>query len=452
MAGLSTWWPGAARLRPEKLVKRILPRSLFGRALLIIITPVVVLQIVATYVFFERHWDQVSRRLALGVGGDIAMIIELLDQFPGPENRERIFVDALYHMHFKVTLLASERLPAEPPELTTILDRMLSRALGEQLSQPFHIDTHRSDDWIGIEVQLDSGVLRVAAPRDRVASSTTWIFIMWMVGTASVMVVIAVLFMRNQVRPIRRLAEAADDLGKGRPVPNFKPAGATEVRRAAAAFLVMRDRIERQVRQRTEMLAGVSHDLRTPLTRMKLQLAMLGGGDEVASLRSDVAEMEKMVRGYLDFARGRDAEAAVPTDLPGLLNEVAVEARRQGGEVELVADGDMVVRLRPDAIKRCLTNLVDNARRHAARITIEARRRGDSIEVAIDDDGPGIPEELREEAFKPFHRLDPSRNPDSGGSGLGLSIARDVARSHGGDITLSEAPLGGLRALLRLPL
>ena len=455
MAGLSrlsTWWPGAARLRPEKLVKRILPRSLFGRALLIIITPVVVLQIVATYVFFERHWDQVSRRLALGVGGDIAMIIELLDQFPGPENRERIFVDALYHMHFKVTLLAGERLPAEPPELTTILDRMLSRALGEQLSQPFYIDTHRSDDWIGIEVQLDSGVLRVAAPRDRVASSTTWIFIMWMVGTASVMLVIAVLFMRNQVRPIRRLAEAADDLGKGRPVPNFKPAGATEVRRAAAAFLVMRDRIERQVRQRTEMLAGVSHDLRTPLTRMKLQLAMLGGGDEVASLRSDVAEMEKMVRGYLDFARGRDAEAAVPTDLPGLLNEVAVEARRQGGEVELVADGDMVVPLRPDAIKRCLTNLVDNARRHAARITIEARRRGDSIEVAIDDDGPGIPEELREEAFKPFHRLDPSRNPDSGGSGLGLSIARDVARSHGGDITLSEAPLGGLRALLRLPL
>jgi two-component system osmolarity sensor histidine kinase EnvZ len=445
-------WPGEARLRPAQLVKRVLPRSLFGRALLIIVTPVVVLQIVATYIFFERHWDQVSRRLALGVGGDIAMIIELLDQFPGAESRERILVDALYRMHLKVTLLPGERLPAEPPELTSILDRMLSKALGEHLTQPFHVDTRRAADWIGIDVQLAQGLLRVAAPRDRVASSTTSIFMMWMVGTAFVLVVIALIFMRNQLRPIRRLAQAADDLGKGRQVTDFKPSGATEVRRASAAFLVMRDRIERQVRQRTEMLAGVSHDLRTPLTRMKLQLAMLGDGDEVADLRSDVAEMENMVEGYLDFARGRETEASVATDLPGLLAEVVGEARRQGAKVEVTVEDGLVVPLRPNAIKRCLTNLVDNARRHAERVTIEARRRGSAIEVAIDDDGPGIPEALREEAFKPFHRLDASRTPDRGGSGLGLSIARDIARSHGGDITLSEAPPGGLRALLRLPL
>lgn len=438
--------------RPGQMVKRALPHTLFGRALLIIVTPVVLLEIMAAYVFFERHWEDVSRRLALGVGGDIAMVIRLLDEYPEADGRAFALRQARNLMGLTITMLPGARLAETPPKLSnSILDRRLTKGLTERLAHPFHLDTHSFAERVEIRVQLEEGVLQVLVPRKRVASSTTSIFIMWMVGTALVLLAIAVVFMRNQLRPIRRLAQAADDLGKGREVRNFKPSGAVEVRRAAAAFLRMRDRIERQIRQRTEMLAGVSHDLHTPLTRMKLQLAMLDESDETASLRSDVAEMEKMVDGYLAFARGQDSEAAVVTDLPELLGEVASEARRQGSEVELVTAGEMAVPIRPNAFKRCITNLVDNARRHGGRVTIRAERNGDAVEIVVDDNGPGIPEAEREEVFKPFYRLDASRNPDTGGSGLGLSIARDVARSHGGDITLSDAPTGGLRALLRLP-
>ncbi len=444
--------PGQLVKRPGQLVKRVLPRTLFGRALLIIVTPVVVLQIVATYVFYERHWDDVTRRLALSVGGDIAMVIRLLDEYPETVDRAFVFGEARKRMHLTLTMLPGEKLAETPPRpLESIFDRRLAKALKERLAYPFHIDTHSVAKRVEIRLQLDGGVLHVTLPLKRVSSSTTTIFIMWMVGAALVLLAIAVAFMRNQLRPIRRLAQVADDLGKGREVRHFKPSGAVEVRRAATAFLRMRDRIERQIRQRTEMLAGVSHDLHTPLTRMKLQLAMLDESEETASLRSDVADMEKMVEGYLAFARGQGSEAVVTTDLPELLGEVAAEARRQGGRIELDAEGGMAVLIRPNAFKRCITNLVDNARRHADRVTISAARDGDVIEILIDDDGPGIPEAEWEEVFKPFYRLDASRNPDTGGSGLGLSIARDVARGHGGDITLSDAPSGGLRALVRLP-
>ncbi len=434
------------------MVKRILPRTLFGRALLIIVTPMVVVEIVATFVFYERHWEDVTRRLALGVGGDVAMVVRLLDAYREPADRVLVLAEAQRRMHLRIALRQGERLSQPPPVTDSIIDRMLTKGLSERLSHPFQIDTHGSDEWVGIAVQLDEGVLEVTMLRKRVASTTTSLFIMWMVGTALVVLVIAAMFMRNQLRPIRRLAQAADNLGKGREERDFKPSGALEVRRAAAAFLEMRDRIDRHIRQRTEMLAGVSHDLRTPLTRMKLQLAMLDGGEETRSLSSDVAEMESMIEGYLAFARGQDSEAVTTTDLPALLEAVVGEARRQGTHVELATEAPMALPLRPNAFKRCITNLVDNARRYAETVTVTAARNGDAIEVIVDDDGPGIPPDKREEVFKPFHRLDASRNPETGGGGLGLSIARDVARSHGGDITLSEAPAGGLRALVRLPL
>ncbi|MEX2009649.1 MAG: ATP-binding protein, partial [Dongiaceae bacterium] len=252
-------------------------------------------------------------------------------------------------------------------------------------------------------------------------------------------------------RPIRRLAAAADDFGKGRAVPDFKLEGATEVRQAAAAFNLMRNRIRRQIAQRTDMLAGVSHDLRTPLTRMKLQLAMLGDGPEVADLHADVAEMEKMLGGYLAFARGEGAEQPVPTDLGLLLRDLVAGALRDGATIELEAEPGLVVPLRPDAFRRCLTNLIGNARRHARTVAIRATRRGAAIEVTVDDDGPGIPPDQREEVFRPFYRLDLSRNPETGGVGLGLTIARDVIRGHGGELVLTDSPLGGLRARLRLP-
>jgi len=274
-----------------------------------------------------------------------------------------------------------------------------------------------------------------------------------MVGTSLVLVAIAIYFLRRQVGPMRRLAHAAESFGKGIQVIDFKPQGAAEVRQAARAFLLMRERIQRQISQRTEMLAGVSHDLRTPLTRMKLQIAMTPETELVAALKADVADMERMVEGYLAFARGEGSERPVDTDLGALLDEVVDGARRHGAMITMDGDANgLHLTVRRDAIKRALTNLTDNAARHGERIRLAVGRTDDMVEIAIDDDGPGIPAEQRDSVFKPFFRLDSSRNPDTGGVGLGLTIARDVVRNHGGDLVLGESPLGGLRAAARLPL
>ncbi|HYM30893.1 MAG TPA: ATP-binding protein [Candidatus Cybelea sp.] len=440
-------------MRPALSIKRVLPRSLFGRSLMMVIMPVVLLQIVVAYIFYERHWDEVTRRLGFSVAGDIAAVIDLLRDAPDPAQKKRILDMARIDMDLQISFEPGKRIqhPMNGGAFYSILDRMVGRAIEERFGVPYKIDTTSLEDRILISLQLSDGVLRVITPQKRLFSTTTYIFIMWMIGTSVVLLAVAVVFLRNQIRPIRRLAEAADSFGKGRDVDDFHPSGAAEIRRAAAAFLVMRERIQRQITQRTEMLAGVSHDLRTPLTRMKLELALLGDSDEVRELKRDVADMEKMITGYLAFARGQDSEAAVATDLPELLNEVVSDARRQGGDVALLADPNMVVPIRPNAFRRCVMNLVENAIRHARHVQITARRLADSIEIAVDDDGPGIPADRREDVFRAFTRLDRSRNPETGGVGLGLTIARDVIRGHGGDITLSQAPSGGLRALLRMP-
>jgi two-component system osmolarity sensor histidine kinase EnvZ len=276
-----------------------------------------------------------------------------------------------------------------------------------------------------------------------------------MVGSSFVLLAVAILFLRNQVRPIERLAYAAENFGKGRNVPNFKAYGASEVRRAAQAFLTMRERIERYVSQRTDMLAGVSHDLKTPLTRLKLQLAMMGDDPDIAAMRQDVVEMEHMLDEYLDFARGEGGEESQTADIGEIVNEAAVNAARakHAGTDRLTVHAPDGIRLavKRNALKRCATNLIDNALKHGTHVSVDLTRHDRAIEIAVDDDGPGIPETKREEAFRPFHRLDQGRNLQAGGSGLGLAIARDVARAHGGDLLLSESPAGGLRATIRLP-
>jgi two-component system osmolarity sensor histidine kinase EnvZ len=306
--------------------------------------------------------------------------------------------------------------------------------------------------YVIVQVQLSNDVLEAVVSRKRLFSSTTYVFVLWMVGTSLILFAVAMVFMRNQVKPIRRLAVAADNFGKGRDVSRFKPEGAREVRQAAAAFLAMRERIMRQISQRTEMLAGVSHDLRTPLTRMKLQLAMLKSSSGTEELKGDVEEMEHMLEGYLAFARGEGAETPQPTNVNTILEETVAQARRNAVSVDLHTEGDLVVPLRPQAFKRSLMNLIDNAIRYANTISVRAGKRGNAIEITIDDDGPGIPEDKREEVFRSFYRLESSRNRETGGVGLGLTIARDVIRGHGGDITLNDSPLGGLRARIRLPL
>ena len=447
----------AAPDRPRRpLLKRWLPRTLLGRSLLIIVSPLVLLQVISTWVFFDRHYDTTTKRLTQGLAGDIATVIQMMIGNPRHVERGQIFHLAKRSMWLDLTFLEDERLQrTTTPEsftlFTSILDRKLTTAMTQYVGRPFVIDTETYDDEVEIQVQLADGVLHIIVPRERLFSSTTYIFIMWMVGSSVVLFGVAMLFMRNQVRPIRRLARAADSFGKGHDVRDFKPEGATEVRQAAAAFLLMRSRIKRQIDQRTEFLAGVSHDLRTPLTRMKLQLAMLGDSPEAENLRSDVVEMERMVEGYLAFARGEGTEQPQRTGVADLLRGVVGQMGRDGRVVDLHVEDDLEVPLRREAIRRCLANLIGNAQRHGEHVSVHAGRRNGAVEIMVDDDGPGIPAEQREDVFKPFFRLDQSRNPETGGVGLGLTIARDVVRNHGGDLTLEDAPGGGLRARLWLP-
>lgn len=433
------------------MLKDYLPRSLLGRSLLIVVTPLIVLQVVSAYIFYESHWNQVSKSLALGLAGDIAMVIDSLRHEPTPEGRQRILEAAERHMDIVVTLDPGAILPNRLAVLSS-LEGEVKRALRERVGKPTRVDAQTIQDAVIIDVQLADGVLSVVAPRGRLFSATIYVFVLWTVGGTLILLGIATMFMRSQVRPVLRLARAADNFGKGRDAPNFKPEGAREVRLAARAFIAMRARILRQIQQRTEMLAGVSHDLRTPLTRMKLELAMMRNSDGVAALGEDVAEMERMLEGYLDFARGEGAETPEPRDVVALLDEAVRQARRISDGVELKAKGEFIVPLRPNAFRRCVNNLIGNAMRYARHVEVDAGRRGRSIEIVIDDDGPGIPESQREDVFKPFFRMEGSRNPGTGGVGLGMTIARDVARGHGGEIVLADSPMGGLRVRLRLPL
>lgn len=437
----------------ERWFKRLLPQGLLGRSLLIIVTPLIVVQLVSTYIFYASHWDTVARRLAIGLVGDVGAVIESLRAFPGPENRQRVIGIAASRMDLDIRFEMGGILPnTAMPKPSGIMELALHAALTERLQRPFLIDARSHDREVAIRVQLSDGLLEVFVPRKRLFSSTTYIFVLWMVGTSLLLLGIATIFMRNQVRSVRKLAIAADAFGKGREVANFKPEGAAEVRQAAQAFNLMRDRIKRQMQQRTEMLAGVSHDLRTPLTRMKLQVAMLGDTDGRAELEEDVAEMEQMVEGYLAFVRGEGGEVSVPTDLAALVGEVVGRFRREGRDMDLHVEDSLIMPLKPQAMARVVGNLIGNALRYGGHVWVRVGKRPDAAEIVVDDDGPGIPTESREQVFKPFFRLERSRNLATGGVGLGLTIARDIVRGHGGDVLLEDSPLGGLRARIRLPL
>ena len=435
------------------LLNRVMPKGLYARALLIIILPMVILQSVLAFVFVERQLNAVTLRLSAGVVRDIAGLIDVYKNYPQDADRAEIRRIAQQRFDLVVDFLPLGDLPPPGPKpFFSLLDSALSDQLRKQIGRPFWIDTVGKSALVEIRVQLDNTVMRVFARRSAAYASNADVFLFWMVGTSTVLLVVAILFLRNQIKPILRLADAAESFGKGREVPNFRPRGAREVRRAAAAFIEMKMRVERAMEQRTAMLAGVSHDLRTVLTRFKLELALIKKKTpEVEAMKKDVDEMARMLEAYLAFARGDLGESAAPTDMGALLEDIRLEAERHGQKASVVFHGPPVVTVRPAAFKRCLDNLVSNAVRHAPSISMTGHRDHRWLTVTVDDDGPGIPANMREEVFKPFLRLDDARNQDEGGTGLGLAIARDIARSHGGDITLGDSPMGGLRATVRVP-
>ena len=431
-----------------------MPKRLYARSLIIIIAPMVLLQSVIAYVFMERHWQMVTERLSTAVVRDISAIIDIIETYPQDDNYNNITRIAQQRMGLNISILPPDPLPPPGPKpFFAILDYFLSEEITRQINRPFWIDTVGDSDLVEIRIRLDNHVLRVFAMRSQAYASNTGIFLSWMIGTALVLLIIAIFFLRNQIKPIQQLAAAADSFGRGLPLPEgFEPRGAEEVRRAGTAFLRMRKRIERQIEQRTMMLSGVSHDLRTILTRFKLQLALAKGSFDTAPLEQDITDMQNMLEGYLAFARGEGTENVGELDLSELMKTLQKDAAlRERGFVYHI-EGSPLVQLKPKAFSRLVSNLVSNSFRYAKNVDVAIVHDDNDLVIIIDDDGPGIPANMREEVFKPFFRLDEARNQDASGTGLGLSIAQDIARSHGGNIVLDDSPTGGLRVIVEIPL
>jgi two-component system osmolarity sensor histidine kinase EnvZ len=435
-----------------RLIKRQAPTSLFGRSLLIIVLPVTIMQIAVTYVFFDAHWQTVNSHLTEGVAGDIAWVLQSYEEAPNAANLRRISDRAQQTMNLSVALEDGAILPkGRRPLMFVTVDQALRKALADRVDAPVWFDTARYPAYVDIRVKVPQGVIRIIAPKDRVFATKGHIFILWLAVATLLLTGISLLFIRNQVRAIERLAEAADAFGRGVNLP-FRPHGAREVRQAARAFLAMKARIQRHVDQRTTLLAAVSHDLRTPLTRMALELALSDPGERVEEMKRDVAEMEHMIDDYLAFARGEGAETIERVDLGRLLDEVSQSAGRAGAQVIIDAEAGLAAGVRPNALKRALSNLIMNAADHGRKVEVTGRAgQTGGAEIIIDDDGPGIPEDRYEDAFAPFGRLEEGRTSNHKGVGLGLAIARDIIRGHGGEVTLDRSPLGGLRAVVRVP-
>ena len=435
------------------LYKR-LPKKLFARSLIILLVPMILLQTVVVFVFLERHLDLVTKRLSESVTRSIAAFIEIHEMYQSNERNEELMQIAQHNFELELYFLPNGPFPEiQPKPFFNTLNQNLTLSLQNQIGKPFWIDTVSDIRKVEIRIQLEDSILQIFARKSLTFASNYHIFFVWMFCTSLVLIAISIVFLRNQIRPIQKLATAAEGFGKGRPVKNFKPTGSSEVRQASRAFIEMRQRIERHIEQRTAMLSGVSHDLRTVLTRLKLQIAVIKKNEiEVEALERDIATMTQMLEAYLDFAKGAGDEEATSIKIPLLFEELETDAEVLGKDISSTYQGDPNATVKPNAFKRCLSNLVGNACRYAKKIKIQGKHTDNWLIIRIHDDGPSIPEEEREAAFRPFYRIDTARNQNESSTGLGLSIARDIARGHGGEINLEDSKdLGGLCVNVKIP-
>jgi two-component system, OmpR family, osmolarity sensor histidine kinase EnvZ len=437
----------------RRRLRDILPKGLYWRTLLIIAAPAAILQLIITIVFLNDHWEATSKRMSQAVAADVALVIQLYERDPTPERFAWISAMAWQPLRLEIALEPAGAVEAERCRpYGPAVDRYLTRSLELELQRAVWYDSTCAGTQVKMRIPIEGGVLFVKAFRDRVQARSGPLFVLWIFGATVFLVVVSIVFIRNQVRPIEKLADAMERFGRGEDPGVFGVRGAREVRQATHAFFDMRQRIRRHIDQRGQLLAGVSHDLRTPLTRLKLQFALMPPSPDLDAAKADLEEMQATLDEYLAFAQGQWSETPEEADVGQLAADAVAAAVRAGADATLTREGDLHAPVRAGAIRRALTNLIDNAAAHGERVRIHAHVAADCVNIDVDDDGPGIPKELYEDAFRPFGRLDETRTKNTKGVGLGLAIARDVARSHGGDVILAQSPLGGLRATLRLPL
>lgn len=433
----------------NNIIKKILPKRLFYRSLIIVATPMILLQLIITVVFFDSLWIKANKGMTQSLVGEVKT---LLDVYKSEQENKRMIVD-LYNKNFDfvVALKKDELLPKKSLERWySPMDRSLRRELKPVFGNLYWFDTTSYKEVVEIRIKYHNGYLQIFFPKYKIAPSSTRIFALWITLPGLLLIMIAIFFLKNQTRPIVNLAKAAEKFGKGEFVKEFRPSGAKEIRQAAYEFDKMRKRITIHLNQRSEMLSGISHDLRTPLTRLKLQLALLRQQDLAKKMSDDIEEMERMLNEYLEFSRHQKNEETETVNINNIINEVI--KKYNNNQINISVEENFEINIRPNSIKRCLTNLIDNGLSYGKKVAILTNKIKQNLLIIVDDDGPGIDEEEYQNVMKPFYRIDKSRGKNKLGVGLGLSIANDIIRSHGGNISLDKSPSSGLRVKISLPL
>ena len=430
------------------MIKKFLPQTLLGRSIMILVVPLIILQLIITVIFYNRHWDTITRHRTIDFVKDITLVVESFEKNKSIENQKWTLNNVSEKLQLQTFYKKNVTLNLEQHELKpTKLKKYLLENL-DPLNKKFNLEINDKKKLITVMVELDEGVLEFRASKKRIYSSTTYIFILWMISASIILFIVALLFLKNQIKPIRKLAIAVDRFGKGKNIGNFKPSGAREVRRVSNAFKIMKERIENSISQRNKMFSSISHDIRTILTRMKLNLELhkLDKG----GLKKDLVEMEQMVEEYLKYAKGEEKEKIQKINIISLIN--LIKKRYSKKNIYFNNGKKINISVRLNSIKRCINNLLSNSLKFSKNIKITCNKKNNYVEIIIDDDGPGIPEKERKKVLQPFYRVEDSRNRDTGGIGLGITIAADIINNHGGNFFLDKSPLGGLRTKIYLPI